>query len=57
MSILNELYLKNLSRVKDELEWFIDKFDYENAEKPWGTSKDALPRSLVKLGSIYYKEE
>lgn len=57
LSIIYELYLKNLSRVKDELEWFIDKFDYENAEKPWGTSQDALPRSLVKLGGIYYQAE
>lgn len=57
LSIVNELYIKNLSRVRDELEWFIDKFDYENAEKPWGTSQDALPRSLVKVGGIYYQPE
>jgi len=54
LTLIHELYLKNLSRVENELEWFIDKFDYENADKPWGTSQDALQRSMVKMGSIYY---
>lgn len=57
LSILHERYLQNLSRLQGELAWFIDKFDYENADKPWGTSQDALQRSMVKAGSIYYKKE
>lgn len=57
LSTINQLYLENFSRVKEELDWFIDKFNYENEKKPWGTSKDALPRSMVKTGSIYYQLE
>lgn len=57
LSIVHERYLHNLSRMQEELEWFIDKFDYENADKPWGTSQDALQRSMVKVGSIYYEKE
>lgn len=38
-----------LSRIEKELEWFTLKFDYRNASKPWGTSEDAVERTLNKL--------
>ena len=44
----NRIYLENMERVTDELEWFIDKFDYRHKDEPWGNSKDALPRAVVK---------
>lgn len=52
----------NLERVKKDLDWFIEKFDYRNASAPWGNSQDALPRSMQKLQGIYpsdqpYKEK
>lgn len=49
---LNDLYFHNIKRVKDDLEWFIDKFDYRYANEPWKNSKDALPRTMVKINSI-----
>ncbi|MDD3173843.1 MAG: DUF6062 family protein [Herbinix sp.] len=49
---LNTLYLDNMKRVRDDLEWFIDKFDYRYADEPWKNSKDALPRSMQKTNSI-----
>ncbi|WP_313132917.1 DUF6062 family protein [Anaerocolumna sp.] len=49
---LNDLYFCNIKRVKDDLEWFIDKFDYRNNNEPWKNSKDALPRSITKTNSI-----
>lgn len=39
----------SLKRLEDELNWFTLKFDYRNAEKPWGDSKDALERTVNKL--------
>lgn len=39
----------NLARLEDELIYFTDKFDYRNHDKPWGTSKDALPRAINKI--------
>ena len=48
----NEVYLTNMKRVTDDLEWFTDKFDYRNEDKPWKNSKDALPRSMNKTNSI-----
>ncbi len=49
---LNQVYLTNMKRVTDDLEWFTDKFDYRNEDKPWKNSKDALPRSMNKTNSI-----
>ena len=49
---LNLLYLDNMKRVSDDLEWFINKFDYRYAVEPWKNSKDALPRSMNKTNSI-----
>lgn len=50
---------KALSRIDKELEWFTLKFDYRNADKPWGTSEDAVERTLNKLRSLSvpYKED
>lgn len=50
---LNSLYLDNMKRVRDDLEWFINKFDYRYANEPWKNSKDALPRAITKTNSIY----
>ena len=47
--LVSELELKNLRRVADDLEWFTLKFDYRNADKPWGNSRDAVERGVNKL--------
>lgn len=39
----------NLFRIEEEIQWFIQKFDYKNKDKPWKTSKDALQRTIQKL--------
>ena len=44
---------QNLIRVKEDLDWFIAKFDYRNAGADWKNSKDALSRTMQKLESIY----
>jgi len=44
---------KNLERLEQELLWFTQKFDYRNQDKPWGNSKDSLPRLLQKLTGKY----
>ena len=49
---LNQLYLNNMKRVRDDLDWFIDKFDYRYVNEPWKNSKDALPRTINKTNSI-----
>lgn len=52
ISELNSLYLDNMKRVRGDLDWFIDKFDYRYANEPWKNSKDALPRTISKINSI-----
>lgn len=44
-----ELEQKRFSTLAEELDWFTQKFDYRNQDKPWGNSKDALSRTLQKL--------
>ena len=38
-----KLMCQNLERVKEDLDWFVAKFDYRNASAPWKNSQDALP--------------
>lgn len=49
---LNHSYLENMKRVRDDLEWFTDKFDYRYVNEPWKNSKDALPRTIIKTNSV-----
>ena len=44
---------KNLIRVKEDLDWFIAKFDYRNASADWKNAKDALSRTMQKLEGLY----
>ena len=53
---LNFVYLENMKRVRDELEWFTDKFDYRYVNEPWKNSKDALPRTMIKTNSLINKD-
>lgn len=45
---LNHTYIENFKRVRDDLDWFIDKFDYRFKDAPWKNSQDALIRTLIK---------
>lgn len=51
-SSLNKTYLDNIKRVRDDLEWFINKFDYRYTNEPWKNAKDALPRAMVKTNHL-----
>lgn len=43
---------KSFKRLEKEILWYTQKFDYQNNDKPWGTSKDALNRILQKLTGV-----
>lgn len=53
ISDLNDIYINNFKCVTDELEWFIDKFDYKNENEPWKNSKDAIQRSILKTNGLF----
>ena len=41
---------ENMIRVKQDLDWLIEKYDYRNASADWKNSRDALQRTMQKLG-------
>lgn len=49
---LNELYLTNVKRIQEDLEWLINKFDYRYVNEPWKNSRDAVPRTMIKTNGI-----
>ena len=58
VAVLHESYLKGMERVRDDLSWFIDKFDYRYVNEPWKNSKDSLQRMMMKQNSLgYFPEE
>jgi len=42
---------ENLVRVKEDLDWLVAKYDYRNAGADWKNSRDALQRTMQKLGA------
>lgn len=52
IEVLNRLYIENMERVRDDLEWFINKFDYKYANESWKNAKDSIPRAMVKTNGI-----
>lgn len=57
ISVTNKIYMDNMERVTNDLEWFIDKFDYRHKDEPWKNSKDALPRAITKTVTSEGNEE
>ena len=46
---LADMQEKNLSRMQDDIDWFIRKFDYRFDGEPWKNSRDAVERTVNKL--------
>lgn len=44
-----QLQEDNLERLERELDWFNQKFDAQNSQKPWDNSKNAHKRTIEKL--------
>jgi len=53
--LIDRLFIENMQRVCDDIEWYTDKFDYRNADAPWKNSKDAVVRTVLKLDSAEIK--
>ena len=51
---VSKVYMRGFEEIRDDLSWFIDKFDYRNADADWKNSKDALQRMMLQLDSVYY---
>jgi hypothetical protein len=44
---------QNLVRVKEDLDWFIQKHDYRFVSADWKNSQDSLQRAMQKINSGY----
>lgn len=51
-AVTDKLYLDNMKRVRDDLAWFINKFDYKYKDEPWKNARDSVIRSVTKTNSI-----
>lgn len=51
--MLYEQMTGELSRIQEDIDWLIEKYDYRNADKDWKNSKDALQRTMQKIVGIY----
>lgn len=50
--ILLKKQKEDILAVKNDLEWFIKKFDCRFKDEPWKNSKDALKRCILKAASV-----
>ncbi len=48
---INSVYFSNMERMQEDIDWFINKFDYRYQNEPWKNAKDALPRTILKTHS------
>lgn len=46
-----EVFIDNMKRVRDDVAWFVNKFDHKYADEPWKNAKDSLPRAMIKTSS------
>ena len=56
-SIVFEKQKEDLKRVREELGWFIKKFDYRFKDEPWNNSRTALKRMITKVASLNVEQE
>lgn len=47
----------NLDRLQKEVSWFVEKNDYRNKDKDWGTSADSIQRAMQKCAGGYPADE
>jgi len=40
---------QGIGELISDVEWFTQKFDYRNKDKPWGNSKEAVPAAIAYL--------
>lgn len=53
----SELEIRQLKRTESDLSWFIQKYDYRNQDKPWGTSRGAAQRAVRKLRGGFSRDD
>lgn len=52
LSVVIPLQQRAIEKLEGDLDWFIQKFDYRNADVPWKDSKDAIVRAIAMLKGV-----
>lgn len=52
IDIIVPVETESLNRLLGELDHFVNKFDHNYADAPWGTAKDSLIRGILKAASV-----
>lgn len=52
VNIVVPIQLKNMKRLLGEIDHFINKFDHNYTDAPWGSAKDSLIRGILKAASF-----
>lgn len=50
---IEELTMRNMERVFEDVSWLIEKYDYRNRDADWRESKDAVPRGMQKMKGYF----
>ena len=48
-----EIMQKNMARMSADVDWLIEKFDYQNKDADWKNSKDAIQRGMQNIRGGY----
>lgn len=51
------LMQENMERLQKEVSWFVEKNDYRNKDKDWGSSADSIQRGMQKCAGGYPADE
>jgi len=51
MESADRLVYNYMDTLREDVKWFIKKFDYRYEEEPWGNSKDSVERAIKFLSS------
>lgn len=49
LAVVVPLQRRALEKIEGDLSWFIQKFDYRNADASWKDSKDSIQRAMAML--------
>lgn len=52
-SIMLPLMEQNMERLREDVAWMVEKFDYRNQDADWKNSRDAIQRGMQKLKGGY----
>lgn len=49
------MFEANFNRVLDDMQWFVNKYDYRYKNEPWKDAKDAPAKSIQKINGTKVK--